>query len=56
MIVDPERGKALVDIKVARGAALPDRDFEVTGSRHFSSEDLARFYPFGDQPTTLTAR
>jgi len=26
----------------------------VTGSRHFSNEDLARFYPFGQQATTIT--
>ena len=25
----------------------------MTGSRHFSSEDIARFYPFGDQGLTL---
>ena len=54
IIVDPARGKALVDIKVAEGPRYRIGSFEVTGSKHFSSEDLARFYPFGDQPTTLT--
>jgi outer membrane protein insertion porin family len=52
--VDPARGKALVDISVSEGPRYRIGSFEVTGSKHFSSEDLARFYPFGDQPTTLT--
>ena len=54
VIVDPARGKALVDISVSEGPRYRIGSFEVTGSRHFSSEDLARYYPFGDQPTTLT--
>ncbi|MEO6526011.1 MAG: outer membrane protein assembly factor BamA [Gemmatimonadaceae bacterium] len=52
--VDPEHGKALLDISVSEGPRYRIGTFEVTGSRHFSSEDLARYYPFGDQPTTLT--
>jgi outer membrane protein insertion porin family len=52
--VDPARGKAALDIQVAEGPRYKIGTFEVTGSRHFSNEDLARFYPFGDQPTTLT--
>jgi outer membrane protein insertion porin family len=52
--VDPTRGKAALDIQVAEGPRYKIGTFEVTGSRHFSNEDLARYYPFGDQPTTLT--
>ena len=51
--VDAQRGKALVDIQVSEGPRYRIGSFEVTGSKHFSSEDIARFYPFGDQPTTL---
>jgi outer membrane protein insertion porin family len=51
--VDPERGKALVDIQVTEGPRYRIGTFEVTGTRHFSSEDIARFYPFGDQGVTL---
>ncbi|HEX7978016.1 MAG TPA: outer membrane protein assembly factor BamA [Gemmatimonadaceae bacterium] len=54
IIVDPARGKANIDLKVAEGPRYKIGTFEVTGARHFSSEDIARFYPFGDQPTTLT--
>jgi outer membrane protein insertion porin family len=52
--VDPTRGKALIDIGVNEGPRYRIGTFEVTGSRHFSTDDLARFYPFGEQPTTLT--
>jgi outer membrane protein insertion porin family len=52
--VDRAKGKALVDITVKEGPRYRIGTFEVTGSRHFSNEDLARFYPFGAQPKTLT--
>jgi outer membrane protein insertion porin family len=52
--VDREKGKALVDISVKEGPRYKIGTFEVTGSRHFSNEDIARFYPFGAQPTTIT--
>jgi len=52
--VDRNRGKALVDIAVNEGPRYRIGTFEVTGSRHFSSEDIKQFYPFGDQPLTIT--
>ena len=52
--VDRARGKAQVDITVKEGPRYRIGTFEVTGSRHFSSEDLQRFYPFGAQPKTIT--
>ncbi len=52
--VDRTKGKALVDITVQEGARYRIGTFEVTGSRHFSNEDIARYYPFGEQPTTIT--
>jgi outer membrane protein insertion porin family len=54
ILVDPARGKANIGIKVAEGPRYRVGSFEVTGNRHFSTEDIQRFYPFGDQPTTLT--
>ena len=44
-----------MDISVDEGPRYRIGKFEVTGSRHFSNEELARYYPFGDQPTTLTS-
>jgi outer membrane protein insertion porin family len=52
--VDRSRGKALVDLTVQEGPRYKIGTFEVTGSRRFSNEDLMRFYPFGEQPKTIT--
>jgi len=52
--VDRAKGKALVDITVNEGPRYKIGTFEVTGSRHFSNEDIARFYPFGAQAVTIT--
>lgn len=54
LVVDRDKGKALVDIRVKEGPRYRIGTFEVTGSRHFSTEDLQRFYPFGPQPKTIT--
>ena len=56
LVIDRERGKALVDLAVVEGPQYKVGDFEVTGNKHFSSEDLARFYPFGDQPRPVMSR
>ena len=56
LIVDRERGKALVDITVAEGPRYKIGSFEVTGNRRFNSEEISRFYPFQDQGRTLTER
>ena len=52
--VDRARGKALVDLTVREGPRYRIGTFEVTGSRRFSNDDLMRFYPFGEQPKTIT--
>jgi outer membrane protein insertion porin family len=54
LVVDRARGKAQVDVTVTEGPRYRIGTFEVTGSRHFSNDDIARFYPFGAQPTTIT--
>ncbi len=56
LMIDRDRGKALVDIGVVEGPRYKVGEFEVTGNKHFSSEDLARFYPFGDQPRPVMSR
>ena len=55
VVVDRSRGKALVDLTVKEGPRYRIGTFEVTGSRRFSNEDLQRFYPFGEQPKTITS-
>ncbi|HMC55982.1 MAG TPA: outer membrane protein assembly factor BamA [Gemmatimonadaceae bacterium] len=53
LIVDRDRGKALVDIGVREGPQYVVGDFEVNGARRFSGEDIRRFYPFTDRSRTI---
>lgn len=54
MIIDRSKGKALVRLTVQEGPQYRIGDFEVNGAKRFSNADIARFYPFGEQPKTLT--
>ena len=56
LIVDRERGKALLDVTVNEGKRYEVGSFEVVGNRRFSTDELERFYPFGDFSPTLTQR
>jgi outer membrane protein insertion porin family len=56
LIVDRERGKAMVSIVVDEGERYYVGDFEVTGNRRFNAEELQRFFPFEDQAPSLTQR
>jgi outer membrane protein insertion porin family len=49
LIVDRERGKALVEVTVEEGRRYRVGSFEPTGATRFSREEIARFYPFGQQ-------
>lgn len=53
LIVDRERGKALAEVRVAEGPQYRIGTFEPSGAKLFSSEDIARFYPFGNRDRTL---
>ena len=46
MEVDRDRGKALIRLRVIEGPQYRVGTFEVNPGKHFSSEELARFYPF----------
>src|SRR5438105_2284967 len=54
LIVDRGRGKALVDIGVTEGPQYHVGEFEVVGAKVFSSDQIARFYPFGERSKSLT--
>ena len=47
MVVDRERGKALIQLKISEGPQYHIGNFEVNGGKRFSAEEIARFYPFG---------
>jgi outer membrane protein insertion porin family len=54
LIVDKDRGKALIDVTVEEGPQYRVGNFEALGNRHFSSEDIQRFYPFtGEGPSVI---
>ena len=52
MIVDREKGKALVRLTVAEGQQYKIGDFEVNGAKVFSNEQIQSFYPFTAKSST----
>jgi outer membrane protein insertion porin family len=56
LVVDRERGKGLIDLRVDEGKQYHLGGFEVTGNRRYASTDIARFYPFGDSSVSLAQR
>jgi outer membrane protein insertion porin family len=56
MIVDPERGKALVELTISEGEQYRVSGFDVVGNRHFEKSQIEVLYPFGDRAPTLTER
>jgi outer membrane protein insertion porin family len=53
LVIDRGRGKALVDIGIEEGPRYRVGSFEPTGSTRFSRDEIARFYPFGEQGKSL---
>lgn len=56
LIVDREKGKALVRLTVNEGPQYKIGDFEVNGAKVFSSEQIAGFYPFTSKPSTTVTQ
>ncbi|HWJ15819.1 MAG TPA: outer membrane protein assembly factor BamA [Gemmatimonadaceae bacterium] len=54
LIIDRERGKALVRLTVSEGPRYRIGSFEVNGAKRFSNDDIARFYPFGEKQKGIT--
>ena len=55
MVVDRERGKALIKLRVNEGPQYHIGTFEVNGGKRFSAEEIARFYPFGRTNRSFSA-
>ncbi|MDB4874151.1 MAG: outer membrane protein assembly complex, YaeT protein [Gemmatimonadetes bacterium] len=49
LIIDRQKGKALVRLTVDEGPQYKIGDFEVNGARRFSNDQIATFYPFGNK-------
>lgn len=56
LIVDEERGKALIELTVDEGPQYKVSNFEVVGNRHFTAEQVNALFPFRDRPPTVTER
>ncbi len=56
MIIDRDRGKALVQVRVEEGPQYKVGEFTINGNKHFSTEDVNRFYPFADESRTIMSR
>lgn len=54
LIVDQSKGKGLVKVDVKEGPQYKVGQFEVEGAKHFTNEEIARYYPFGDRSKSLT--
>ncbi|MBA3889196.1 MAG: outer membrane protein assembly factor BamA [Gemmatimonadaceae bacterium] len=53
LLIDRELGKALVEVRVEEGVQYRIGTFEPPDAKVFSSEDIARFYPFGQRDRSL---
>jgi len=56
LIVDRDRGKGLIDLKVLEGKQYRLGTFEVTGNRRYSSAEIVRFNPFSDSTVSIARR
>ena len=53
LAVDRATGKGVIHLTVKEGKQYRVGTFEVVGNRHFSTEDIERFYPFTPQSPSL---
>ena len=53
LVVDTTTGKGTLIVAVDEGDQYQVGNFEVVGNRHFSTDQIQAYYPFGAQPTGL---
>lgn len=56
LIVDREKGKALIELTVREGPQYKVGSVDIVGNRRFTSEQLGFHNPFVDRPPSLTER
>ncbi|HEU4642390.1 MAG TPA: outer membrane protein assembly factor BamA [Gemmatimonadaceae bacterium] len=56
LLVDRTSGKGMLRIQVQEGKRYHVGTFEVVGNRHFSTEDIDRFFPFQAHQASLAER
>lgn len=56
LLVDRDRGKAMIELSVREGLRYTVSGFEVVGNRRFAAERISAYYPFTDRDPSLTDR
>ena len=56
LVVDRDRGKAMIELDVREGPQYTVSGFEVVGNRRFASDQIGALYPFIDRAPSLTER
>lgn len=56
LLIDRSRGKGLIDLTVVEGRRYNVGAFSVDGNKHFSTEDVQRYFPFTATKATLPQR
>jgi len=56
LYVDPEHGKALLELTVVEGPQYRVGDFEVVGGRHYSDDEIRAYYPFTIRSRPVSSR
>jgi outer membrane protein insertion porin family len=56
LIIDAERGKAMIQLDIREGDQYRVKAFEVVGNRRFPTDQIAALYPFTDRAPSLTER
>lgn len=56
LLIDRLRGKGLVELTVNEGSRYTVGAFAVDGNKHFSTEDVQRYFPFTGEKATLPQR
>jgi len=56
MLVDRESGKAMLQIGVREGQKYRVGTFDVIGNRHFPTDAIERYFPFGQSSPSITER
>ena len=56
LLIDRNRGKGLVQLTVNEGKRYTVGAFAVDGNKHFSTEDVKRYFPFTAEKPTLPQR
>jgi outer membrane protein insertion porin family len=56
LLIDRERGKALIRVRVDEGSQYRVGSFEVVGNRRFNTSEIRQYFPFTKEDPSITDR